>query len=488
VTRFPYYIFLLPVFFVFHNSVYHRLAIDIKTQLLISGYYCIAAGLLLLISFLLLKDIKKAGLITLCILAINFFFPEVHLFLRTYPLAFFNRYVFIIPFLAALIIFVFIKLRKINSSLKKVTVYLNVLLLVFVLAECVTLLVNTIRRPESKVKIADKVHFTPCDTCAKPDIYLLLFDEYSSSLSLHNDYNYDNRFLDTFLIKKGFKILPESKSNYNITNFSMASIINMSYLGISKPEAVTSIDYSDAADLIQSGYLFTCMKQMGYKIENYSIFNIGDEKAPLRYLFTETPEEMVTNKTFVNTFLRDAGWNFANKKNLYLPLKKKYAEGFDNIQQAITKVKAAAISKSAHPRFIYGHFLLPHPPFFMNKTQPYTTEKLAETHSSSVSAYLNYVFYTNIVLRDLVDFIQTSTNGKSAIIIMGDHGFRPPVQTAFPEKYFANQNAVYFPEKNYSLLYDSISAVNEFRAILNTLYRQNIPLLQDKQYYLTDRK
>src|SRR5260221_7686024 len=118
----------------------------------------------------------------------------------------------------------------------------------------------------------------------------------------------------------------------------------------------------------------------------------------------------------------------------------------------------------------------------MNKMTPYTTERLAETHSDSVSAYLNYVYYTNTIIKDLINTIQKNTKGESVIIMMGDHGFRPPVQTTFPEKYFKNQNAVFFPDRNYHLLYDSINGVNQFRAILNTLFRQKIQLLENKQY------
>jgi sulfatase-like protein len=489
ITGFPYYIFLLPFFFVLHTTTTHWLFIDTGTLLLLIINYCLAAGITFFIFLLLLKRKSKAGLMTFVLLAINFFFSEIHQTLRTYfPVPFIYRYVFIVPFLLLLISFIFLKLYRSSSYFRRLTLYLNILFIIFILGEFVTILVRTATAERRKVTLANEAVFSVCQTCPKPDIYFLVFDEYSSSLSLKQDYNYDNRYLDTFLTEKGFKILQRSLSNYNVTSFSLASITNMSYLRISDPGAITSIDNAEAVNLIGNSRLFDFLTKMGYAIENCSLFDIGDKKAPLHYYFSKTSKEIIIDKTFINTLRGEIGWNFVKKENLFIPLQKKYSESFNNINEGIEKVKALTLNKIKTPRFVYGHFLLPHSPYYMNKMTPYTTEQLAETHSSSVSAYLNYLYYTNTIIKDLINTIQKNTNGESVIIIMGDHGFRPPVQTAFPEKYFKNQDAVFFPGRNYELLYDSINGVNQFRVILNTLFQQKLQLLENKQYYLEDRK
>jgi len=66
---------------------------------------------------------------------------------------------------------------------------------------------------------------------------------------------------------------------------------------------------------------------------------------------------------------------------------------------------------------------------------------------------------------------------------MGDHGFRYD-QSIPRHSRFKIQNAVYLPDQNYSQLYDSISAVNQFRVVANTLFKQNLPLLNDSTVYL----
>src|SRR5260221_6402431 len=144
ITSFPYYIFLLPLFFVFHAITTHWLFIDTGTVLLLVINYCIAAGITFTIFLLLLKKKNKAGLMTFVLLAINFFFSEIHHTLRTYfPLPFIYRYIFIIPLLLLLVIFIFIKLYRSLSSFKRLTFYLNLLFIIFILGEAATFLVRT---------------------------------------------------------------------------------------------------------------------------------------------------------------------------------------------------------------------------------------------------------------------------------------------------------------------------------------------------------
>ena len=53
--------------------------------------------------------------------------------------------------------------------------------------------------------------------------------------------------------------------------------------------------------------------------------------------------------------------------------------------------------------------------------------------------------------------------------------------------YYKNLNAVYFPDKDYQLMTDSIGGVNQFRVIFNTLFKQNMPLLKDSTIFLIDQ-
>jgi arylsulfatase A-like enzyme len=102
-------------------------------------------------------------------------------------------------------------------------------------------------------------------------------------------------------------------------------------------------------------------------------------------------------------------------------------------------------------------------------------------------AYLDYIPYTNTKIKELIATIQHNTNDSAVIIFMGDHGFRENGVIANPSNNFQNQNAVYFPGKDYHLFYDSITNVNMFRAVFDKLFKQNIPLLKDSSIFLQDK-
>jgi len=64
-------------------------------------------------------------------------------------------------------------------------------------------------------------------------------------------------------------------------------------------------------------------------------------------------------------------------------------------------------------------------------------------------------------------------------MILSDHGFRYEDKNFHPANEFMNLNAVYFPDKNYKEVYDSITNVNEFRVIFNKYFDQQLPILRD---------
>ena len=70
---------------------------------------------------------------------------------------------------------------------------------------------------------------------------------------------------------------------------------------------------------------------------------------------------------------------------------------------------------------------------------------------------------------------------------MSDHGYRYIKDGGAYSWFFNNQNAVYFPDGDYSLMYDSISNVNQFRVVFNKLFRLNLPLLKDSVIFLQER-
>ena len=135
---------------------------------------------------------------------------------------------------------------------------------------------------------------------------------------------------------------------------------------------------------------------------------------------------------------------------------------------------------STKPKFVYTHLMMPHYPYYFDSGgKPLPLEKLAGLRKADPKDYAGYLQYTNQKLLDLVDHILQKSARPPVIVLLGDHGFRHPDMKTDPRFDFMNLNAVFLPERRQAAFYDSITNVNQFRVLLNTLFHQQLPLLKD---------
>jgi hypothetical protein len=132
---------------------------------------------------------------------------------------------------------------------------------------------------------------------------------------------------------------------------------------------------------------------------------------------------------------------------------------------------------------------MPHPPFFFDKDGRRKDNKTIydEYKIIPTSSYLEYVQYVNSQIKVMVDTV-LNKNPSATVIVMGDHGFRTATADPHPLYHFQNMNAIYYPDRDYRMLYDNISAVNQFRVVLNKMFYQSFPLLPDSTIFLRDKK
>ena len=108
---------------------------------------------------------------------------------------------------------------------------------------------------------------------------------------------------------------------------------------------------------------------------------------------------------------------------------------------------------------------------------------MSKDNEHMADAYLGYLEYVNAGIKRLITNIQQNTGNKAIIIVMGDHGFREHIDLNLHSN-FQNMNAVYIPGGDYHLLYDSISGVNQFSVILNTVFGQSLAMQKDSTVFL----
>lgn len=491
----PFFLILIPIFFVLHGLKENFGFIDIGDAALLIASYLAIAVILFLLSYFFLKNKIKAAVFAAWVISIYLFYGAIQDFFKDHARVL-AKYSVLLTFLCISLIVLFFYLKKTNRNFYKLTLYLNLIFIIYVAIDTISLTVKSINPPRNKFSIfpfskANVYRISP--ETKKPDIYFLLFDEYGSSLSLKQQYNFDND-LDSFLVQKGFHLQEKSYSNYNATPVSMASILNMSYLeGLSGRATLTADDYSYCHELIKNNEVIKFLSTQGYNIVNFSIFDLVGNPSPISQTILPLKTRLITDNTLFSRMHRDMGWMLYHGPTAIrsLIIKRMLHTNVEN-NAVLDSLEKQSARTSLLPSFVYAHVYMPHDPFFFDKNgiardnntiigERDKSKNLITGRNSK--SYLEYVRYTNTRIKAIINSIQTNSKNNAVIILMGDHGFREHFTEDLHQN-FQNMNAVYFPEKDYHLLYDSISAVNQFRVIFNTLFHQSFPLLNDSTIFV----
>ncbi len=489
----PFFLFLLPVFFVWHGYTENIGLITAGDCFFLLAGYLAAAVLLYGLFYFIYRNGIKAAIVSAMLLSVYFFFGSLHDFLKEHTTTW-HRYSVLLPILFVIVLVVAFYLKRTSTALTGANFFLNILFLVYILFDGAELGWKAFHPDINQYKIHDigvSTVYQPCDSCPKPDIYFFVFDEYSSSRSLLEDFQYDNSDLDSFLVRKNFRLQPNSFSNYNFTPFSMASILNMGYIrGIRDAGNITADNYENAEKLIGNNAVIDFLRTMNYEIVNLSVFDLVTGPSPVEESLLPLKTRLITKQTLFSRAMHDIGWNLGKLKP-YLPWLNDNAiyTNLNNNNKLLEMVVEESKRSLNQPRFIYTHLEMPHWPFYFDKNSQLRkkSDLLTGINIVDKKSYTEYLTYTNGKIKDLVNIVQKNTDGKACIILMSDHGYRVNPGDNSDSHDFKNLNAIYFPSKDYHHVKDSSSAVNQFRVVFNTLFNQSFPILKDSAIFLKDQ-
>lgn len=489
--KIPWYVLLLPLFFVLHGYVEYFGFVSIADAASLALRYILFSFCVFGLAWVVFRHKRKAAVITAAWMGFYLFFGALYDFLKMHsPVTFLWKYSFLLPTFTLLFFALFIYLWKVNRTFSKLTFFLNCLFLVYIFLETSQGIWKSFHPEKQRRSFYSSLpvkQITLPVTKKKPDIYFLLFDEYASSKSLRDRYGFKND-IDSFLTRQEFSVQSNSKSNYNYTPFSIASTLNMEYISwLDANDTVSRKMYLECNPLILENTLLGVLGATGYHIENLSIFDLAGHPSRIKQSFLPVKTKMIAEATLFPRLYRDFTWIFQTNKWLSKLLENEDVfHHVNNNEYFLAELENISLNKSASPRFIYAHLFMPHTPFVYDARG--NKQRMDTVRAYSPEAYLQYVLYTNTRMKKLVTSLKKNTNGEAVIIIMGDHGFRVPTEEKHPAWVFQNLNAVYFPEKDYGGLYDSITSVNQFRVVLNTLFDQRLSLLTDSTIYLLSPK
>jgi hypothetical protein len=332
-----------------------------------------------------------------------------------------------------------------------------------------------------------------------PDVYWVILDRYASNNVIEKYFNYDDSpFLDE-LRKRGFYIAEHATANYVKTALSMTSSRSMDYLDFTALQAQATAD-NDWGPLYRGlGQPFQVDHYLGSA--GYRFIYLGTYWGPtarnagaeINYVYDQLTSEfldVLQSSTMLSAFQGlgpQAPYDW--RRNRWNQTRYEWA----------SLNRASTISG---PKFVHAHFALPHDPYVFHADGSFVSEE-EEKERPRIVNYVDQMQFANAqVLSWLDSLLAVPPAQRPIVIIQSDEGPFPPRYaaneigfdwtTATPEELehkYGILSAFYTPGKTPAEagLYDSITPVNQFRAIFHAYFGLDLPLLPDRNYVFTNQ-
>lgn len=460
--------------------------------------------LLLFVSFtqLILKriiqDLEYVGFLTTIFVFLLFYYGQIFVALRPSLYARFGLRSQWIVFIAWFITLIFIGSpwvwRRIRSG-GIVTKFLNAFAIIAIVFPMVYSLLPSNRvnlRTKFDTMTSEFVHENYV-TESLPDVYYIIVDGYGRSDILEEIFQYDNSVFLKFLVDTGFFVAERATSNYMQTAQSLSSSLNYQYIDEQIHPEIAGGSRTLFWTLIQHSRIRTDLEAMGYKT---IAFATGYE--PTEWIDADiyiSPFNQNVSR-FEGLLLSSSILTLISEQvdlGIYLPTYKSHRELIRNFFDQIIRVP-----ELHSPKLVFAHILAPHPPFVFDQygsdllpIYPYTIWDANEYPGELEEyrdGYTGEIEYLNSLLMGAINTILNKSPDPPIIILQGDHGsgvftdLSSVANTCLRER-FSILNAYYFPNADYESLYHSITPVNTFRIVLNSIFETEIPLLEDQRYY-----
>jgi hypothetical protein len=318
----------------------------------------------------------------------------------------------------------------------------------------------------------------------KPDIYYLILDTYASYHTLNKFLGFDNDDFYGYLKEKGFYIAEKSLSNYSSTLLSLATSLNMEYLGdryFGMLSQLRKLSSFQPHFLIAKNKVEHLLSLRGYKSISIG-WGINSDCGKVflykgnKFIETTGPLffESLLGKSILDFFIG----NYSGLRDYYR-------------QQTLYNFSALSkVIDIPGPKFVFFYIRCPHRPFVFGPDGQ-------ETHiwhfgyGSDWKEYISQLKYVNQRLKELLELVLSKSDNPPVIILQGDHGLqlvRTEPLSAVIEYSMPILNAYYLPGEAKSLFYDSITPVNTFRLLFNYYFKTHYDLLEDRSWFSNSDK
>jgi hypothetical protein len=462
-------IFLFPLFFVIHGFVQNGGLVPFSALISLFLKFILITAFLFFVFGVIFRNNNKAAAAVFISCVFYCYFGYYHeLMQELFHGSWMAKYRFIFPtFLLTYVLLIRVIYQRVVTA--KLVLFINVLLLLWLFIDVVSLtLLNSKRQPDPEV--------SKCAECLRPDVYLIVIDGYAGKEQLKNDFSFDNNIFYKTLDSLGFHFPVFSRANYARTEFSIASLLNMEYDHL-PDHAVTPATLEYCYEKIASNKTTKLFKAAGYRLVNYSIFDISGQEAVIKNKFLLNGKQRIENSTLTSRINTD----------IMIPsLLKKYSSSryhellfqVRSSDSVIEKRLAAFKTLPGRPSFIYTHLLYTHFPYYLKENGDWNDDSLISFNNyGKKDLYLSNLKASNNRILDLVKNILADARVPPVIFLISDHGFR---YNDNPSNSLSNLATFYFPPNMKINIPDTVTNVNLFRIFFHEVLKQDLPLLENR--------
>ena len=446
-----------------------------------------SAGILLVVFGRILKDWKKAGLLSSFLLFLFFSYGHLYQFLEQNPIAGINlgRHRYLLPVFTVIIISGLGGILRRTNNRADLTLILNLLAIVLVIIPLTQIGAFFLGQvsPSQRADLIAEESSTPLlkKPPTAPDIYYIILDAYTRGDALQSDFDFDNSSFLNDLQATGFYVANCSRSNYSFTQASLTSTLNFDYLTTLQESLATEGTSDDLWDLLKHSRARSQLERIGYqtvafetgyewsRISDAAFYlEITDNSLALRGI---NPFEALLIKTtlalaLTNSQIKALGSSF---ESVNYP----FSDHINRQRFILNQLKE--IPNFPGPKFVFVHLLIPHNPFVFAPDGTLLTDpgffggkrSGATDDTYRTLGYTYQVQYINTQILGIVRALIEESSTPPIIILQGDHGLRA-------DNRFKILNAYYLAGEDNPNLYPSITPVNTFRLVFNHVFWINI--------------
>ncbi|MEO5800459.1 MAG: hypothetical protein ABIZ70_16140 [Gemmatimonadales bacterium] len=338
----------------------------------------------------------------------------------------------------------------------------------------------------------------------RPDIFILLLDDFGSPRSLERYYGVDLRWFTDSLKSLGFALPARARTNYIRTGYVLPTMLNWRLIH-DELDTTEANPWPATARLTENAEAWTLLQHLGYRLAFYPTGFIGTLQNPHADILMRPPDPL--SRRFGQTWLFNTPFDLWATQTCTGDL----CGGHSNFPMAVEGPRAlrwklaslATLSDSVGPIVAFLHYLGSHEPFVFNRDcssrEPWWPR--AENGADSLETRRAYAAQiecaSHMVLATVTEII-TKAKVPPIIVLQADHGngsiridetYGRTVTEGDAAQWQLHDRlepfaAYRFPHAA-TLVYDSLTPVNVLPMIFNSVLGTAIPYSADRSWWST---